>query len=559
MLLQLSIQNIALIAHVSVSFAPGFTVLTGETGAGKSIIVGSLDFVLGGRADKDRIAFDANRGQVEALFDVSQNPKVLALLASMQIEIDDGLLPISREINRNGRSLCRIAGVTVPIAKLKEITAHLVDLHGQHAHQSLLDAAKHLAFLDGMGDASHQALAAETTASVSAWQAVRKELTQKQGNEQEKARREDMLRFQLEELDNAVLVPGEEEQLDGQRMLMRNAERIQEALQRAYAYTFEGIDDGIPSAIDAMRVAMASLGGISRYGETYERLAQQLSDAVYALESICGDLSSLQEEAQSDPQALEQIESRLDLLHKLHRKYGATTADMIAYREQIRQELETSENAEAVLALLQKKEKQLHMQAEESAEALSASRHRLAAVCEKRVKQELAELGMEKACFTVSFQEQASLTPQGKDKIEFLLSANTGEPLKPLSRVASGGELSRIMLAFKCIEAENEGVPVLVFDEVDTGISGQTGQVVAEKMQKVSTGRQVLCVTHLPQIAAIASAQYVVEKQEQEGKTRTALTLLDMQGRTEVIARMLGGGETAHAHAGAMLRRKNGA
>lgn len=555
MLIQLSIQNIALIDRLQVSFGPGFTTLTGETGAGKSIVVGSLEFVLGGRADKDRVSGGASRGQVEALFDVSAQPAVLSLLSEMEIEIEDGLLPVMREINSSGRSVCRVAGILVPLAQLRRLTALLVDLHGQHAHQSLLDSATHLAFLDAMGNEAHRLLVARVRLAYDKWNAVRRALSQKQGGEQERARREDMLRFQLEELDGASLVAGEEDELEQQRIMMRNGERIREELARAYAYISEGIGEEIPSAMDALRTAMRALSAISRYGERYDQAHDQIAEAVYSLESISSDLYDLREEADSDPARLEQIESRLDLLSRLRRKYGATTADMIAYREQVRQELDQNENAEAEIAKLQKQEAALREEAANKAEELSKARHALAKACEERVQQELSELGMQKARFAVSFSEDNAFTADGLDKVEFLLSANTGEPMRPLSRVASGGELSRMMLAFKCIEAENEGVPVLVFDEIDTGISGRMGQIVAEKMRRVAKSRQVLCVTHLPQIAASANEQYLVEKQEKDGKTRTTLTLLDAEGRVDAIARMLGEGDTARAHAVAMLAR----
>lgn len=555
MLLQLSIQNIALIDQLTVTFGPGLTALTGETGAGKSIVVGSLDFVLGGRADKDRILTGASRGQVEAVFDVTGQTKVMSLLSAQEIEIEDGLLPVTREINLSGRSICRIAGVIVPLAKLKELTSMLVDLHGQHAHQSLLDPRNHLSFLDAMGDSAHRELVLQVQAAFEQWNAVCRELKQTQNGRQERARREDMLKFQLQELDSASLTAGEEKELANQRILMRNAERIREELSRAYAYISEGIDEGIPSAMDALQTAAQALSNIAKYGEGYERLHEQLVEAVYALESIADDLYDLQDQAGGEPERLDEIESRLDLLNRLMRKYGATTQEMIAYREQVREELESSEDTNERLSTLQKQEKALWNEVSQKAEQLSTARHKLAKTLSQRVIEELSELGMQKACFEISFAADCDLSSNGLDQVEFMLSANAGEPLRPLSRVASGGELSRIMLAFKCIEAESEGVPVLVFDEVDTGISGRMGQIVADKMHKVAKSRQMLCVTHLPQIAAAAKEQYLVEKTEKEGKTRTILTLLNQEGRVEAIARMLGEGDTARAHASAMLTR----
>lgn len=559
MLLQLAIRSIALIDRLEIAFGPGLNVLTGETGAGKSIVVGSLDFVLGGRADKDRIAGDALKGQVEALFDVSRQARVLALLEEMGLEAEDGLLPIQREIHRNGRSLCRVAGVTVPLAQLKRVTSLLVDLHGQHAHQSLLDPATHLGFLDGMGDAAHRARVQAVRAAHEAWSQAQRALTEASQGALERARREDMLRFQLDELDGAALREGEETELEQQRTVMRNAEKIREAVERAYAFVSGGVGEEGLSGLDALRAALEALASVARYGESYEHAHDQLAEAVYAIESVAEDIDGLRDAIEADPAALEGIEARLDLLGKLRRKYGATSREMIAYRERVREELDASEHSQARLEALERQEKALRATLLREAEALCDARHTLAVRFRAQVLEQLAQLGMAGARFDVRFappEPDRAPTADGMDRVEFLLSANAGEPLRPLARVASGGELSRIMLAFKCIEADSEGIPVLVFDEVDTGISGHMGQVVAEKMLQTARGRQVLCVTHLPQIAALADAQYLVEKSECDGRTRTSVRALDGPGRVEAVARLLGGGETAVAHARAMLSKR---
>lgn len=555
MLLSLSIRDIALIDRLDVSFAPGLNVLTGETGAGKSIVVGAVDFVLGGRADKDRIAGGADKGRVEALFDVAGAPRALEALEEMGLSAEDGQLLISREINQTGRSVCRVAGAMVPLSQLKRITSVLVDLHGQHAHQSLLDPGTHLRFLDALGDEAHRARVHAVQEAFARYSEAKRALASAEEDALARARREDMLRFQLDELDCASLVPGEEDGLEQKRARMRNAERIREGLERAYAYISGGFDDEALPALDALRVAMEALGSVSRYAEAYERAHDQVAEAVYALESVAGDLYDLREESGVDPKRLEEIEARLDLLGRLKRKYGATTQAMIAFAEAARAELSEIEHADERKDRLQKEEKALRAALHEAASALTASRRALADACRAQVLSELEDLGMRGARFEVSFAEDTPLTPDGYDRVEFLLSANAGEPLRPLSRVASGGELSRIMLAFKCIEAQKEGIPVLVFDEVDTGISGRTGQIVADKMKKVAQSRQVLCVTHLPQIAARADTQYLVEKRERDGRTRTDVLSLDTEGRVEVLSRMLGGGETARAHARAMLYR----
>lgn len=555
MLLQLSIRDIALIDRLTLSFGPGLTVLTGETGAGKSIIVGSLDFVLGGKADRDRIAGGAERGRVEALFDISALPRVQSALAEMGLETEDGLLPVCREILQSGRSVCRVAGEVVTVAQLRAVMAPLIDLHGQHAHQSLLDPAKHLQFLDALGDAEHRAATERVRALYGEWSAIARALREIETNDRERARREDMLRFQLEELDGAKLRAGEEDELTRQRALMRNAEKIRSGLEEAYG-ALSGDETGeLPGALDALQQAAKALGGLSKYDGRFEALSVQLNDAMYAAESVAGELDGLREECGVDPRRLEQVESRLDQLDRLRRKYGATTVEMIAFRERVRAELDSTASSEEKREALKKQEKAAKAAFMKEAQALSEARRALAKACEGRVAAQLAALEMKSAVFEVAFSEDAALSADGLDAVEFRLSANRGEPPRPLQKAASGGELSRVMLALKCVEAENDGVPTLVFDEIDTGVGGATGVAIAEKLREVGAKRQVLCVTHLPQIAAAARTQFWVEKSVRDGRTHTDARELDTDGRVEAVAQMLGGGETARAHARAMIER----
>ncbi len=555
MLLQLSIRDIALIDRLTLSFGPGLTVLTGETGAGKSIIVGSLDFVLGGKADRDRIAGGAERGRVEALFDISALPRVQSALAEMGLETEDGLLPVCREILQSGRSVCRVAGEVVTVAQLRAVMAPLLDLHGQHAHQSLLDPAKHLQFLDALGDAEHRAAVERVQALYGEWNAIARTLREIETNDRERARREDMLRFQLEELDGAKLRAGEEDELTRQRALMRNAEKIRSGLEEAYG-ALSGDETGEPpGALDALQQAAKALDGLSKYDERFEALSVQLNDAMYAAESVAGELDGLREECGVDPRRLEQVESRLDQLDRLRRKYGATTVEMIAFRERVRAELDSTASSEEKREALKKQEKAAKAAFMKEAQALSEARRALAKACEGRVAAQLAALEMKSAVFEVAFSEDAAPSADGLDAVEFRLSANRGEPPRPLQKAASGGELSRVMLALKCVEAENDGVPTLVFDEIDTGVGGATGVAIAEKLREVGAKRQVLCVTHLPQIAAAARTQFWVEKSVRDGRTHTDARELDTDGRVEAVAQMLGGGETARAHARAMIER----
>ena len=555
MLLQLSIRDIALIDQLTLSFADRNQCVTGETGAGKSIIVGSLDFVLGGKADRDRIAGGAERGRAEALFDISALPRVQSALTEMGLETEDGLLPVCREILQSGRSVCRVAGEVVTVAQLRAVMAPLIDLHGQHAHQSLLDPAKHLQFLDALGDAEHRAATERVRALYGEWSAIARALREIETNDRERARREDMLRFQLEELDGAKLRAGEEDELTRQRALMRNAEKIRSGLEEAYG-ALSGDETGeLPGALDALQQAAKALGGLSKYDGRFEALSVQLNDAMYAAESVAGELDGLREECGVDPRRLEQVESRLDQLDRLRRKYGATTVEMIAFRERVRAELDSTASSEEKREALKKQEKAAKAAFMKEAQALSEARRALAKACEGRVAAQLAALEMKSAVFEVAFSEDAAPSADGLDAVEFRLSANRGEPPRPLQKAASGGELSRVMLALKCVEAENDGVPTLVFDEIDTGVGGATGVAIAEKLREVGAKRQVLCVTHLPQIAAAARTQFWVEKSVRDGRTHTDARELDTDGRVEAVAQMLGGGETARAHARAMIER----
>lgn len=555
MLLEVSIRDIALIDRVNASFEPGLNVLTGETGAGKSIVVGALDFVLGGRADRDRVAFGAERGRVEAIFDVTNLPRVREAMEAMGLEAEGGLLPISRELTAAGRSVSRAAGEIVSASQLRSLTSLLVDLHGQHGHQSLLGEDNHLRFLDAMGKASHRALLEETREAFRRFREAAHALSSAREDARERARREDMLRFQLEELDGANLVEDEEIELERLRDLHRNAERIRAALEAAYALAAFREDEA-PSALDALRAAADSLRGVRALDARYEAVEGSLLEASYRLEEVCATLDSLREETEVDPEQLEQIESRLDLLSRLRRKYGQTTREMIAFRERTRAALEEAEDAGDRAARLAREEAECRAAYDGAAARLSESRRALAGQCQAQVLSQLADLGMDGAAFEIAFEALAEPSRDGGERAAFLLSANRGEPLRPLAKVASGGELSRIMLAFKCVEAEAEGVPVLIFDEIDSGLGGRMGQIVGEKMHAVSGHRQVLCVTHLPQIAAMADAQYLVEKREEGERTRTRLTKVSGERRAEIVAQMLGGGETGLEHAKALLKGK---
>lgn len=540
-LLELTIRRIALIDELTIEWRSGLSALTGETGAGKSIIIGSIAFLMGERSDRDMLQSGAAKGGVYAVFDVGDVPAVLDTLRERGLDIDDGMLTLSRELYANGRTVCRAAGEALPLAAYRSITSQLVDLHGQHAHQSLLNAKSHLGFLDAFGDAAHAASLASVKDAWRSWRHDMRQLNALRTDTQERARRLDMLRFQLGELKEAKLTADEETRLEAQSRHARHAEKISSALRKA-----GGLVSGTErssGALNALRQAAALLGGIADLDARYAALAERLESAGYELEDAASELSAALDESDIDPREIDRVESRLALIQRLGRKYGATTREMLSYQASLEAELAETlggdERREELAEFCAKKEAAYR----EAADTLSKSRRSLADVFARRVLDQLADLSMEKARFAAAFAPDGEAREDGCDIVSFMISANPGEPLKPLDEVASGGELSRVMLALKTIAADRLGISVLVFDEIDTGISGRTAQAVSEKMSDIARSAQVICVTHLPQIAAMADNAYRVRKETDGEHTRTILEYLKPCDREEELARMLGGAE----------------
>lgn len=557
MLLSLTIRNVALIEELTISLHEGFHVLTGETGAGKSIIVDAVNLVLGGRADRELIRTGCDKAYVEALFDVAENRRVLELLARQEMEAEGGILSVSREISVSGRNICRVMGVIMPLNALRDITATLVDVHGQHEHQFLMDDQKHLLFLDSFGDESHRQRMESAAAALNAYRSAERELGRLTRENSQREQRMDMLRFQLQELKAAKLKAGEEEALKRDLERLRHSVKISAALHRAYEGVYAGVSKQL-SATALVKEAVSSLDGISALDPEYESLRDKLKDLYFELEDSGLQLRALSESAEFDPEKNEQMEARLDLIRRLERKYGPTVEDMIAHLEKITQEYNAFQHMDESLDELRDKQKKLLQAYIREAGALTASRQALAAWFEKEMVAQLSDLGMGKTQFAVQFQSSASTGNVPEDQVAFLISPNPGEPLKPLSKIASGGELSRLMLAIKSIAAQKGLVSTMIFDEIDTGISGRIAQVVAEKMAGISAYRQVLCVTHLPQIAAMADYHFLVEKGIQDDRTYTNVMQMDRGMRERELARMVGGSGTENdsglLHARNMLK-----
>ena len=554
MLLSLTIRNIALMDEMQVEFDSGLHVFTGETGAGKSILVDSIALLLGGRAQKELIRTGCDKARVEGLFDLADCPAARALLQEQGLAQEDAEneLVLAREITAQGRSACRVNGALTPLSQYQQLTGLLMDIHGQHEHQHLMDERQHLAFLDHSGGSEHQALLTETQARCEEWLACRRGLEQLRAQAAQAGERMELLQMRRKELKAARLIPGEEDDLSRERERFRHMEKSEQGRRDAY----EAVYDGTEPAAQALREAVNALGPIESLDEAYAALRARLDGLYYEAEDIGLTLRDMLSRLDSDPERLEEIQARLDLLRRLSRKYGgASTAEMARKLQEIEKELASFENLDDQLEQAARREKALAQAYQQAAARLTASREALARQFERDMEQQLKELNMAGTRFSVQLQPCAP-GPRGNETAVFRIAPNRGEDLQPLSKIASGGELSRMMLAIKSVSARREGVPSMIFDEIDTGISGRAAQVVGEKMAAIARERQVLCVTHLQQIAALADRHYLVEKFFDGERTRTRLTLLSGEARVNEIARMLGGDpESARAHAREMLKK----
>ncbi len=555
MLLELSIQNIALIDKMSVTFNSGMNVLTGETGAGKSIVVDSVNLALGQRADRDLIRTGTEKALVQAVFCPKNNSKLDFVLSENGIELDDGLLYVSRELSTSGRNVCRVNGVMVPLATLKIICSFIVDLHGQHEHQSLMDQKRHIDYLDAFGGEKHFQLLYEVKATYAQAKAAASALKKASASIRSREQRIDMLKYQDNEIKSAKLKINEDIQLEKQIKLMQNAERIASSIKVAYNLLYSGTEKAM-SVRDSIKTAIRELSSIMNIDEKYGELKGKLDEAFYFVEDVSYELRDSGDELEFDPKAMEKAENRLDTIQKLIRKYGPTVEDVIAYQVEIEKELSSIESFEDEIKRLTSESKCARVKLEEACTNLSESRRDLGVQFSSEMLVQLRDLGMGRSRFEVEIHQSESYTSLGRDYVEFMISPNPGEALKPLQRIASGGELSRLMLALKVIAADKDSISCMIFDEIDAGISGKMAQVVGEKMAIISGNRQVICVTHLPQIAALCDAHYLVEKTQYEDRTGTSLRLLSDQERQQEISRMISGedaGATGISHAQNML------
>lgn len=535
MLQQLSIKNIALIEELSIEFESGFNVLSGETGAGKSIIIDSLNLVLGERADKELVRSGMQKARVEGIFTVNED--ICELLEEAGIECEDAFLIISREISVDGKSVCRMNGSAVTLSCLKKVADKLADIHGQHEHQLLLNKDSHLAFLDSFAGSAVWEQKEQVKRAYAYYKACQEKLNGDWGTQEERTRRMEMLEYQINEIEKADILPGQEEELRQRREVLLHADKIISVLTQ----TQHTIQD---NALDSIRAADSALEEIADKGEKYSLLSQRLESAFYELEDIAQELETAADTVEADPYELERIEDRLAQLKKLYRKYGSDEESVLKYLADALAEAERLQNAEETIAELERQAAQFKAEYDRQADLLSEMRHDAAIAFEDRIKNELEQLGMKNAAIEVEFSEEPVFLPEGKDQVEFLFSANAGEPVKPLSKIISGGEMSRFMLAMKTVAADDVMLPTMVFDEIDTGISGQGAQVVAQKIAGLARKHQVIAITHLPQLASMADCHFLIKKHSDGIRTKTNVVKMDDRQRISEIARLSGGAET---------------
>ena len=548
MLSLLHIENIAVIESADISFDQGFNVLTGETGAGKSIVIDAISAILGERAYRDMIRTGTNKASGRAVFtDVPE----LSWFADNGVEYDPEVV-IQRQIHLDGKNVCRVNGSLVSVNILRKLGIQLINIHGQHDSASLFDEENHLQFLDSFAD--NETLRLDYAEKYAAVAKLRREIDRMTMDEGEKLRRMETLKYQIAEIEKADLQPGEDEELEDRRKLLQNAEKIADGMNEAVENLYGG--DDTDGAAAMLATAERVLARISRFSESISQLHDKVADLMYQVQDVAEEVRDARDDLAYSADELEQIESRLDVIHRLRRKYGATCEDILAYLQSAKQELDEIEFADDHLERLKKKLHKAEKTAWDAAFALRENRKQTAVAMSERILTELAQLDMPRVQFSCEFTE-LELTGNGADAVAFYMSANAGEALKPLSKVASGGELARIMLAMKNVLAERDQIASLIFDEVDTGVSGRAAQRVAEKLRSVAAHKQVLCVTHLPQLAALANTHLLIAKSERDGRTYTSVTPLDIEGRKRELARIIGGTnitETTLKSAEEMLR-----
>ena len=540
MLQVLKVFNFALIEQAEIEFSKGFNVLTGETGAGKSIVIDALSVVLGGRSSVDMIRSGSDQFRVEAVFDLQQHSQVMDLLVEQAIPVEeDGLMFISRAVSRQGKNTVLINGTHAPLSLLRSLGDQLLDMHGQHENQALLRPESYIDLLDGV-DSQLAALLAAYRNSYELWRQTKEKIASVDKDDRQRVQRIDMLKWQAEEIDAAKLGKTEEEELPRQIALLTNAEKISTSVGNAWSILSDGGRQG-KNVTDLLQECRRNLENAARFDDALFSYVQQLSDLVVQLEDVTPGLRDYLGRIEFDPGKLSRLQERMDLIYRLKQKYGSTVAEVISYGRNARQELENLERHDEILTGLRKQLSLQTMELEKQADSLSERRIQVAERMSQAIEAHLKDLGMPGGRFSILITSIDSYSASGKDQVRFEFSANPGEELRLLAKVASGGELSRVALAIKTVCARNDGAQVMVFDEIDAGVGGHTARRVAEKIGQVALNKQVLCITHLPQIASMADSHIHIEKKLIDNRTQTFVHRLPAQDRLEELARMIGG------------------
>ncbi|OLN23313.1 DNA repair protein RecN [Domibacillus antri] len=539
MLQELSIRHFAIIDALELSFEKGLTVLTGETGAGKSIIIDALQLLTGGRGSGEFVRHGEKKAEIEGMFTLHDHHPCFDVCREFGIEAEEGAVILRREISAAGKSVCRVNGKMVTLAILREIGARLLDIHGQHEHQELMNAGSHLRLLDDFGGLPIKQAKEQYKEIYNRYDQLHTEIRRLSENEQNLAHRLDLIQFQFNEIEKAELKRGEEEKLESERQQLANFEKLFAALSEAYSTL-----SGEGKALDWLGLSVNGLEAAAGINKEFKPLHDAAANSFYVLEDTVRDLSSALDTLEFNPARLNEIESRLNEINQLKRKYGATIDDILQYEEKIAQEMDQLTHRETHISRLQKELAEVEAALTLEGKKLSKLRRASAKQLEEAIHRELKELYMEKTVFHVHFHsESGQFKKEGMDQVEFYMTTNPGEPLKPLVKIASGGEMSRVMLAMKTIFSKHQGVTSIIFDEVDTGVSGRVAQAIGEKIYKIAVHSQVLCISHLPQVAAMADTHLYIQKSHDSKRTNTIVTPLNDEEKAAEIGRMISGVE----------------
>ena len=536
MLVVLNIKNFALIQELSVEFGAGFNILSGETGAGKSILIDTIDYVLGGKFSKDLIRYGEDKTYVEAIFDI-ENDEIYTLLNDLKIEADE-LLVVSRETTNSGKSIIKVNGKTIVLSQLKKIREKLLDIHGQHQNQSLLSKGTHILYLDEYNSENISPLLEQFEIFKNRYSEIEDKINELKGNE-DREKLLDYIKFQIEDIEKAKLKPGEEEDLREQYNILANAEKISSSLINSYNYLNNNPQGN--SVLELLSKVISELSHSEMHLEKIKDKRVQVEEAYYLLEESTRDIRDIANEVYYDENELAAINERIYEISLYKKKYGNSIDEILQFLEKLKNQYDEFINSEEIILKLKKELSVIEKEMKDIGLKLHEFRCMSAKDLEVRIKEELSYVGLEKAIINIDVNLSEEANSRGYDDVQFLISANPGEPLKPLEKVLSGGELSRIMLALKCVFVDKDKIPTLIFDEIDTGISGAIGKRVGEKMYQVSIKHQVLCITHLPQIAALSDNHYFVSKKVENGKTFTQIRMLNEEDKVCEIAKMIGG------------------